>query len=233
MPWTCDAADVPEPERVAPLAQPDTGRDRRAAAGTAVGRLGRRCRASAAVGARAGRRGRRHGARCARAGRVTSGRRPPPARPRRRSCGPGRWRRPRRPRASAPRSRAVPAPSGLSRSTLAEPVALEPDEHALVLAPPAGRLERLEVERQVRLEVVVEGAPAVADAAGQPRPGRRLAADDDPRRRVRDRVGGRRPSAGSTATRRVTGPPVHSARMTATASSSRATRSGGSGKSMP
>ena len=35
-------------------------------------------------------------------------------------------------------------------------------------AAPPGRLERLEVERQVPLEVVVERAPAVADPAGQP-----------------------------------------------------------------
>ena len=48
-------------------------------------------------------------------------------------------------------------------------------------------LERLEIERQVLLEVVVEGRPAVADPAGQPGPGRRLAADDDRRRGRRDR----------------------------------------------
>ena len=56
---------------------------------------------------------------------------------------------------------------------------------------PPGRLERLQVERQVRLEVHVEGAPAVADPTSQPRPGRRLAPDDDRRGRVRDRKRGR------------------------------------------
>ena len=68
------------------------------------------------------------------------------------------------------------------------------------LATPSAGLERLEVERQVRLEVVVERVPAVADARRQPRPGRRLATDDD--RAAPDRApGARRPrSAGSTAT---------------------------------
>ena len=165
-----------------------------------------------------------HGPRSAGA---TSARRPPRARRRRRSSARGRSPRPRRPRASAPRSRAAPGPTGVSRERLvAQPVALEPDDHPLVLAPPAGRLERLEVERQVRLEVVVEGRPAVADPAGQPRPGRRLATDDDRRRRDPGRDARRRRRAGRTASARVTGPPVHSARMTATASSSRATRSG-------
>ena len=94
----------------------------------------------------------------------------------------------------------LPALPGLARRLdprrcldrfVAQPVALEADEHALVLAPATRRLERLEIERQVLLEVVVEGRPAVADPAGQPRPGRRLATDDDRRRRVRDGVGGR------------------------------------------
>src|SRR6185369_6919587 len=70
-------------------------------------------------------------------------------------------------------------PRALRDVGVTEPVAvLEPDVHPLVLATPARGRERLEVERQVLLEVVLERAPAVADPARESRAGRRLAADD-------------------------------------------------------
>ena len=115
-----------------------------------------------------------------------------------------------------------------------EPLALEPDEDLLVLASLAGLGERLEVEREVRLEVVLERRPAVADSR---RPAARRSPISPPmtmrRSRVRRGPGVRGLQRVERATSRVTGPPVHSARMTATASSTRATRSGAGGKSMP
>src|SRR6478672_6712264 len=63
-------------------------------------------------------------------------------------------------------------PGGLADAALLpEPVALEADDDRLVLAPLAGPLQRFEVHRQVRLEVVLECAPAIADARRERRPG--------------------------------------------------------------
>ena len=116
--------------------------------------------------------------------------------------------------ASAATSRAGrgPTPVPASRPSSSQSSPWKPDDDALVGAPPAGRLERLEVERQVLLEVVVERATS-RRRSGPPSAGtgRRLAADDDPRRRVGDRDGRRRRRAGRTATagspdRRSTGP---------------------------
>src|SRR5438309_4001515 len=99
-------------------------------------------------------------------------------------------------------ARLVPALPGLDRRgdparvsdrRVAQPVALEPDVHPLVLAPPDARGQRLEVERQVRLEVVVERRPAIADATRQPGAGGFLATDDDRGRRHRHRIGRRVP----------------------------------------
>ena len=67
----------------------------------------------------------------------------------------------------------------------------------------------------------------------QASPAARLAADDDPRRRVRAPGYAVAPSSGYRSDARLTGPPVHSARIVATASSRWCTRSGGSGKGMP
>ena len=66
-------------------------------------------------------------------------------------------------------------PRRVGDGRVAEPVALEPDDDRLVLAPPARRLERLEVERQVLLEVVVEGATSRRRSAppAAPRPASR------------------------------------------------------------
>ena len=82
--------------------------------------------------------------------------------------------------AAAQRSRAaawIAHPFGVGDRFVAEPVALEPDEDELVLTLAPFGLERLEVERQVRVEVVVERRPAVADPAGEPGSVARLAAD--------------------------------------------------------
>ena len=84
----------------------------------------------------------------------------PPQRARRRprsTAGPVRSRRQRQlaaQRSLAARGSRTHSVSATSSS--AQPVALEPDEHQLLVAPPALRLQRLEVHRQVRLEVVVE-----------------------------------------------------------------------------
>ena len=102
---------------------------------------------------------------------ATSGRPRPRGRRRRRSCGRARSRRPRRPRASAPRSRAARGSSacrGSESSPSQSP--WKPTRTIWSSRRLAGRLERLQVERQVRLEVVVERGPAVTDPAGQPRP---------------------------------------------------------------
>src|SRR6185436_12139889 len=80
-------------------------------------------------------------------------------------------------------------PGRVRHRLVAKPVPLETDQDVLVLAPPPLGLERLEVQRQVRLEVVVEGAPTVADPRRKPRPGPRLTADDDPGWGRRDGVG--------------------------------------------
>ena len=168
---------VLEPEGIAALAQADVERHGCAAPDAAVGQLrlagrglGRRGRAG-----RGGRGGGRHepmvprnretaGRRGPSLTRPTSGRSPPPGHRRRPSSGRARSRRRHRPRASAPTSRAGPVTQGdSSRRLVGEPLALEPDEDALVLASPTARLERLQVERQVGLEVVVERGPAVTD----------------------------------------------------------------------
>ncbi len=52
-------------------------------------------------------------------------------------------------------------------ASLPSALALEPDDDRLVLARPTRLLERLEVDRQVRLEVVVERRPAIADPRRQ------------------------------------------------------------------
>ena len=196
---------VAETERVAPLAQPDVDRHGRAAAGAADGS------ARAAPGAVGGATvcGGGHVADGAtnRRRRPTSARPPRPARRRRRSSGRGRSRRRRRPPASAPTSRVAPG------STACRAIASSPSQSPWNPTStrwssrrrPA-RVERLEVERQVRLEVVVERGPAVADPAGQAGAGRRLATEDDRRRRRRDRVCVRLVAAGRTASPRVIGP---------------------------
>src|SRR3954451_18815087 len=56
------------------------------------------------------------------------------------------------------RARLDEPPGCRDAALLTEPVALEADDHRLVLASPAGRLERLEVDGEVRLEVVLERA---------------------------------------------------------------------------
>ena len=153
---------------------------------------------------------------------------------RRRSSERSRWPRRHRPPASGPRlaGRLDPwAPTTLL-SPPSQSAPCDPTSTRWSARRASGRLECLEIGRQVLLEVVVEGRPAVADAAGEPGPGPRLATDDDRRRRVRpdidlrivERVERRRPADRT---------PSHSARSTATASSSRATRSGASGNGMP
>src|SRR5688572_33318333 len=81
-------------------------------------------------------------------------------------------------------------PWRVAERTGAQPVtALEAGEDELILATPSGGFERLEVARQVGLEVVLERAPAVADPRRQARAGRRLPADQDRRSRIRQREG--------------------------------------------
>src|SRR4029079_18183948 len=74
-------------------------------------------------------------------------------------------------------------------SVLAKPVALETDDDRLVLTPLAGGVERLDIDRQVRLEVVVERDRAIADPWGQRGAGPGLSADDDRWWRIRDGEG--------------------------------------------
>src|SRR5439155_15251752 len=87
-----------------------------------------------------------------------------------------------------PRGARLANPFALGDVGVAEPVPLEPDEDTLPLAGSAGCGERLEVERQVLLEIDVERRPAIADPTGEACARWRLAADDDRRRRRRDRV---------------------------------------------
>ena len=158
----------------------------------------------------------------------------PTGRRRRRSCGPARWRRRRRPPASAAHVSRGAWTHGLS--TIRSSLSQSPWNPTITRwsSRPPGRARAPRGRRgRFGSKLSSKARPAVPDPPGQPRARGGLAADDDRRRRDRDRVRGAPRAAGSTANARVTGPPVHSARMTATASSSRATRSGASGKSMP
>ena len=237
---------VAQPERVAALAQADIERHGCPAPDAAVrrGRLaGRRCRGRvgrgrvASVGSSrpmvprtawtaAGRRPRWAD--------LPAARRPRPGRRRRPSSGPARSRRRRRPRASAPRSRAARSPRASRRSSRrVSQSPWNPTMTLLVLAPPAAGRRATRGRAAGSPRSCLEGRPAVADPAGQPGPGGRLAADHDRWRRARAPDGRAPRSADRTATAASPGRPLHSARMTATASSSRATRSGAGGKSMP
>ena len=61
-------------------------------------------------------------------------------------------------------------PLGVGDLLVAQPLALEADEHELVRRGAGPRPRALEVRRQVRLEVVVERVPAVADPAARRAP---------------------------------------------------------------
>src|SRR3954471_16887781 len=94
--------------------------------------------------------------------------------------------------AAAHRSRAAcgsRAPPHPVVRLVAQPVGpLEADDDELVLAPPPRLRDGLEIQRQIRLEVLVERCPAVADAPGQARAGPRLSADEDRRHGIGHRI---------------------------------------------
>ena len=96
-----------------------------------------------------------------------------------RAIGPGR-------RPALARPPWIAHPFGVGSQFVAQPVSLEPAQDKLVVTLPPFGLEGLEVEREVRREVLVERAPSVADPGGEPSPIACLSADHNSGRRIRD-----------------------------------------------
>ena len=228
VPWTCELAESLQPERIAALAQADVERDRRAAAGAGVGQLGRR-RGAQRDSRSSGRSSVRQS--CHEPGRGAVAARRESAY--QRSTAPTSASTSavvRAVRTIAVRAGLEPARQLVARGddervartsgSASLPTAPAKPEHDPLLGSlPAGRRQRLEVARPRSSNVSDSAAQPSPISAAMPDAGRRARPDEDRRRRVRDRVGVGVLGAGRTRCRRVTGPPVHSARMTATASS--------------